>query len=89
MVEGMNTNNEAATVAADTRSALKTMVEKLDNRPRGNAGYVTTLPELQSILSELTPLVSVAILESHSPIDQAGEISVDVRLSFTLERALL
>lgn len=85
----MDTNKEAATAAENTQSALKTMVEKLDNRPRGNAGYVTALPELQAILSELTPRVSVAILESHSPIDHAGEISVDVRLSFTLERALL
>lgn len=71
------------------QSALKAMVEKLDNRQRGSLGYVTTLPELQAILSQLTPRVPVAILESYSPIDRVGEISVEVKLSFTLERALL
>lgn len=71
------------------QSALKAMVEKLDNRQRGSQGYVTTLPELQAILSQLTPRVPVAILEYYSPIDRAGEISVEVKLSFTLERALL
>lgn len=85
----MDTNEEIPKENGNNQSALNTMVEKLDNRRHGSSGYVTTLPELQAILSELTPRVSVAILESHSPIDQPGEISVDVRLSFTLERALL
>jgi hypothetical protein len=78
-----NENNE------NKQSALKTMVEKLDNRQPGSLGYATKLPELQAILSELTPRVSVAILESHSSIDRDGDISVEVKLGFTLERSLL
>lgn len=69
-----------------SQSALKTMVEKLDNRKAMHNGYVTKLPELQAILNELTPLLSVAILETHSPVDNPGEISIQVKFGFTLER---
>lgn len=83
----MNTNEKTAN--ENNQSALKTMVEKLDNRRPGSSGYVTTLPELQAILSELTPRLSVAILESNQPYGHTEDISVEVKFGFTLERELL
>lgn len=73
----------------DKQSALKAMVEKLDNRQPGTAGYNTTLPELQEILSQLTPRVPVSILESRSSVDREKDVSVEIRIRFTLERELL
>lgn len=67
-------------------SALKKMVEKLDNRDRAaHLGYVTYLPELQEILSELSPRVPVAILEDYGAVGD-GEIGVTVKIGFALER---
>jgi hypothetical protein len=85
----METNEESNEKSKHDQSALKAMVEKLDNRRWGTSGYSTHIPELQEILSQITPRVPVSILESYSPVDREGEITVEVRLSFTLERALL
>jgi hypothetical protein len=68
-------------------SALSEMVAKLDNRQPGTRGYVTQVPELQRILSEITPLVSVGISEDY--LDVPGEVSVTITLGLTLERNLL
>ncbi|UDL16678.1 hypothetical protein SEA_ATUIN_285 [Arthrobacter phage Atuin] len=68
------------------------MVEKLDTRPRGHLGYITQRDELIAILSELSPLVSVAILEENQEFNrQRGDkdISVEIKFGFTLERNLL
>lgn len=72
-------------------SALKSMVEKLDKRnPRTSQGYVTKRNELIAILQEVTPLISVAILEQELPYSQQGkDISVTIKLGLTLERDLL
>lgn len=85
----METNEKTKEKNEHDQSALKAMVEKLDNRRWGTSGYHTHLPELIEILSQLTPRVPVSILQSYSPIDVDGEITVEVKLSFTLERALL
>ena len=73
------------------QSALRKMVRKLDARnKRTSQGYVTNRDELMAILSELTPLLSVAILEEERPYSvQHKEISVTIKLGFTLERDLL
>lgn len=75
----------------DKNKALVKMVRKLDARnKRVSQGYVTNRDELIAILSELTPLLSVAILEEERPYSvQHKEISVTVKLGFTLERELL
>lgn len=69
-------------------TALRTMVDKLDNRPAGRNGYVTYLPELKEILNELSNYVPVGI-----HLDQYGTegdtVSVTVKLGFALERSLL
>ena len=69
-------------------SALSDMVRKLDTRQPGTRGYVTQVPELQRILSEITPLVSVGITEDQS-LMLANEISVTITVGLTLERDLL
>jgi hypothetical protein len=77
---------------ATKESALKAMVRKLDARPRGHVGYVTNRDELIAILSELTPLLSVGILEENREFnaERGGkDISVEIKLGFTLERDLL
>lgn len=63
--------------------ALRTMVDKLDNRPKGNGGYVTYKPEIMAILSELTDLVPAVILEEKN--DDYG-ISVMIKVGFTIGR---
>lgn len=72
-------------------SALKKMVEKLDRRNKHtSAGYVTKTPELIEILSEISKNVSVSIVEEERPYSvQNKEISVIIKVGFTLERDLL
>ena len=65
-------------------TALKTMVEKLDSRPAATRGYVTNPAELQAILSELSPNVSVNVLENRNAYRK--DVSVEIRLAFTLAR---
>lgn len=69
--------------------ALKAMVEKLDSREPDTDGYVTHLPELQEILSQLSPNVAVSIVESRSSVTSDKDISVMVKVRFTLEREAL
>lgn len=68
-------------------SALKKMVEKLDRTKQvKQLGYVTNPTELKEILSELSPMVSVVIMEDYNPVDVENEIAVSVRFEFALER---
>lgn len=71
--------------------ALKRMVAKLDARDKRNSrGYVTKRDELIDILSEVSKLVSVVIIEEERPYSvQHKEISVQIKLGLTLERDLL
>jgi hypothetical protein len=73
---------------AEPTSALKEMVWKLDKKPRDQTGYITQIPEIQDILSEITPRVSalVAHTGTHGP---KQDISVQITIGFTLERDLL
>jgi hypothetical protein len=80
------TNNEKN---ENPQSALKEMVEKLDHRQPGSGGYVTHLPEIQRILSELTSLVPAVVLQRSSPGDAEGDVSVEIKIGFTIERSLL
>ncbi len=72
-------------------SALTKMVRKLDSRnKRTSRGYVTNRDELIAILSEVSRLVSVSIVEEERPYSvQHKEISVTITLGLTLERELL
>ena len=71
-----------------TSSALRDMVEKLDNKKRGMTGYVTYLPEVKAILNELTDRVPASIIHTNTT-GPAGDISVQITIGFTLERDLL
>lgn len=66
-------------------SALKHMVERLDNRQLGTSGYVTDVPELRAILAELSDLCPVGI---HLSEAQYGDenVSVTIKFGFTIER---
>lgn len=72
----------------NNQAALRAMVEKLDKRPRDQSGYVTYIPEIQAILSEITPRVPASVIHTnqHGP---EGDISVVITIGFTLERDLL
>jgi hypothetical protein len=73
-------------------SALAAMVRKIDNKPKGHVGYVTNRDELIAILNEVTPLLTVAILETNTAFNKERgnkEVSVEIRLGLTLERKLL
>jgi hypothetical protein len=65
-------------------SALERMVYQLENPRPGSAGYVTALPELSAILSELSPLVSVGI--KLSELQYGDDVSVTITLGFTIVR---
>lgn len=80
------TNPEGNTVASP---ALMEMIRKLDNRPKGNNGYVTKTPELMDILNELSRLVPVAVLQDYPEYAKEMEddlIHVTVKVGFCLSR---
>lgn len=62
---------------------LMNMIRKLDERKPGTRGYVTQVPELQGILSEITPLVSVGVYTrpNHNREDTD---TVPVEITFTM-----
>jgi len=70
------------------KKALKAMVEKLDNRPREQSGYVTHLPEVKAILNELTERVPASVIHTNTR-GPKSDISVNITIGFTLERDLL
>lgn len=78
-------NNEKV---EETKSALVKMVEKLDNRPHGNGGYVTHTPEIIAILSELSKLVPAVVLEDNYT-SNGDIVGVTIKIGFSLERSLL
>ncbi len=83
---------EEAVAAVKVESALAAMVRKLDARPKGHLGYITNRDELIAILQEVTPLVTVAILETNTQFNAehgSKDVSVEIRLGLTLERDLL
>lgn len=66
-------------------SALRNMIEKLNNRQGGTSGYVTDAKELSEIMKELTPRVPVGIHdERHSMDYRHGSVTVSVKMSFTI-----
>lgn len=72
----------------EPQTALRTMVDKLDNRRPDTNGYVTYLPELKDILNELSDHVPVGV-----QLDQYGTggdiVSITIKVGFALERSLL
>lgn len=70
---------------------LTAMIDKLDNVPKGNRGYVAQAPELKGILSELTERMSLNIWRNPTPYlppEQADDmIEVQVSFTFCLSRA--
>jgi len=66
-------------------SALRNMVEKLNNRQGGTSGYVTDAKELSEIMKELTPRVSVGIHDERNSMDHRhGSVPVLVKMSFMI-----
>lgn len=65
--------------------ATKKMLEKLADKKPDTNGYVTTIPEIIAILSELSKLVPAGVLiERESDTD----ISVLFKIGFTIEKDL-
>jgi len=56
----------AKAVEEAPESALAAMVRKLDERPRGHSGVIVNRDELIAILIEVTPLLTVAIMETNT-----------------------
>jgi hypothetical protein len=66
---------------------LRRMVRKLDERQPGHAGYITTLPELHGILSELPPsATTVAVIAKPITKGSTDLIAVEIKLGITLSR---
>lgn len=67
---------------------LMNMIRKLDARKPDTRGYVTKVPELQGILKEITPLVSVGVYthENYNR-DDTDSVPVEIKLSMHLSRS--
>ncbi|KIA74371.1 hypothetical protein ANMWB30_09440 [Arthrobacter sp. MWB30] len=74
--------------APESVSALQTMVRKLNERGQESRGYVTGIPEIQQILSELTALVPASVGRTNLS-GSADDVSVEITIGFTLERGQL
>lgn len=84
--------DKAKEEARKAASALRKMVRKLDSRNKHNSrGYVTKRDELIAILSEVSRMVPVVITEVEQPTYALGakQVTVEIKLSLTLERDLL
>jgi hypothetical protein len=62
---------------------LAAMVKKLDERPEGHSGYVTTVPEIIEILGALTPLTPAVVLDG---LSAGQDVNVSIRVGFTVGR---
>lgn len=72
--------------APDGPSALAVMADKLDNMRPDTTGYLTHLPEIRAIMSELTDLVSAAVVVNG---EAEGLVCAQVIFGFAIERDLL
>lgn len=81
----MTINDENESVASPY---LTNLIRKLDARRPDNAGYITAVPELQGILSEITPLVSVGVFThpNYNPED-TDTVPVEIKFSMHLSRS--
>lgn len=65
---------------------LSKMVEKIDNRKPGTNGYIANRPEIVEILNSLSERVSFNVFGTDGV---GGDINIEIRGGFTLERDLL
>lgn len=65
---------------------LSKMVAKLDNRRPGTNGYIAYRPEIVDILNSISPHVSFNVFGTDRP---GGDINIEIKGGFTLERDLL
>lgn len=81
----MTINDENESIASPY---LMNMIHKLDERKPGTRGYITQVPELKGILSEITPLVSVGVF-THPNHNREGTdmVKVEITFSMTLSRS--
>lgn len=66
---------------------LGAMVRKLDSIKDNEKGYLTTIPELHGILSELPPNETVAVIRKPITQNNPDLIAVEVKLTIVLSRA--
>lgn len=76
----MTINEENESIASPY---LMNMIRKLDERKPGTSGYVTQVPELKGILSEITPLVSVGVY-THPNYNHEDTDTVPVEIKFSM-----
>lgn len=81
----MTTNEHNESIASPY---LTNLIRKLDARKPDTRGYVTKVPELQGILKEITPLVSVGVYthENYNR-DDTDTVPVEIKLSMHLSRS--
>lgn len=82
-----NKNDKTSKLTAIGEACPNTvaMVEKLTARTRGQAGYITNPAELQAILGELSPNVTVGIFENEQSCPDLVSVEIKVRLSLSRE----
>lgn len=81
----MTINDENESIASPY---LTNLIRKLDERKPGTRGYVTQVPELQGILSEITPLVSVGVYAGRNFVpNDTDTVPVEITFSMHLSRS--
>lgn len=67
-------------------SALAVMAEKLDNKRPDTTGYITHMPEIRAIMSEMSDLVSANVMVNGTA---EGLVCAKIVFGFAVERELL
>lgn len=81
----MTINEENESIASPY---LMDMIRKLDARKPGTRGYITQVPELKGILSEITPHVSVGVFtHPNRNRDDTDTVPVEITFSMSLSRS--
>lgn len=70
----------------NTLPFLRGLVHSLDSKGEGSSGYVSNAAELMGVLSEVSPLISVAFLARKNLDPQEDMVSVEVKVRLTLSR---
>lgn len=79
-------HEDDVTLLPRPETPLTRMVEKLDNRRPNTNGYIANRKEVVEILNSLSEHVSFNVFGTDGP---GGDINIEIKGGFTLERDLL
>ena len=78
--------SEVKSYTVEEVTALQSMVHKLDNVQKGFTGYLAPLPEVKSILAELSEQTTANVWYTEN---KGNTLGVEIKIGFTLDRSEL